>query len=155
MISRSIPYGLWPSLLAPERMAATLRITDVQWDPSGRARIWREERSGHGVLTLQKDEDAPRDLTEIEPVRARIGYGGGDFSTGRDIVIYAGEDGRLYRLPPHTSRQIHIVDAIAHTELGLYIPRTGRIRLKLATQVADGYSKQMHVVLITRPPDRS
>ncbi|GBD08583.1 Dipeptidyl aminopeptidase BIII [Candidatus Thermoflexus japonica] len=102
MISRSIPYGLWPSPLAPERMAATLRITDVQWDPSGRARIWREERSGHGVLTLQKDEDAPRDLTEIEPVRARIGYGGGDFSTGRDIVIYAGEDGRLYRLPLHT-----------------------------------------------------
>jgi len=94
-----LPYGLWPSPLAPERMAAMLRITDVQWDRSGRARIWREERSGRGVLVAQENEDAPRDLTDIESVRARIGYGGGDFTTGDGFVIYAGEDGRLYRLP--------------------------------------------------------
>ncbi|WP_376790411.1 prolyl oligopeptidase family serine peptidase [Thermoflexus sp.] len=96
---RVLPYGLWPSPLAPERMAAVLRLTDVQWDRSGHTRIWREERSGRGVLVAQENEGPSRELTEIESARARIGYGGGDFTTGDGFVIYVGEDGRLYRLP--------------------------------------------------------
>jgi len=96
---RVLPYGLWPSPLEPERMASLLRITDVQWDRSGRVLIWREERSGRGVLVAREGEGPPRDLTEIESVRARIGYGGGDFIAGDGLVIYVGEDGRLYRLP--------------------------------------------------------
>uniref|UniRef100_UPI002ADE02B9 S9 family peptidase n=1 Tax=Thermoflexus sp. TaxID=1969742 RepID=UPI002ADE02B9 len=32
-------------------------------------------------------------------VRARLAYGGGEFTAGREAVIFVGEDGRLYRLP--------------------------------------------------------
>lgn len=97
--NRLIPFGLWPSPLSPERMAQLLRITDVQWNRTGRILIWREERSGRGVLVAQAPDTAPRDLTEVENVRAHLAYGGGDFTTGTDAVIYVGEDGRLYRLP--------------------------------------------------------
>jgi hypothetical protein len=55
---RVLPYGLWPSPLEPERMASLLRITDVQWDRSGRVLIWREERSGRGVLVAREGEGA-------------------------------------------------------------------------------------------------
>jgi len=58
---RVLPYGLWPSPLEPERMASLLRITDVQWDRSGRVLIWREERSGRGVLVAREGEGPPRD----------------------------------------------------------------------------------------------
>jgi len=97
--SLRIPYGLWPSPLTPDRMAASLRLTDVQWDRAGRTLIWREERSGRGVLVAHGPGSAPRDLTESESVRARLAYGGGEFTAGSDFVIYVGEDGRLYRLP--------------------------------------------------------
>lgn len=96
--SRKIPYGLWPSPLTPDRMAALLRLTDVQWDRAGRALIWREERSGRGVLMIRDPDSAPRDLTDSGSVRARLAYGGGEFTVGRAFVIYVGEDSRLYRL---------------------------------------------------------
>ncbi len=97
--SMPIPYGLWPSPLTPDRMAASIRLTDVQWDRTGRTLIWREERSGRGVLMAHPPDTAPRDLTESESVRARLAYGGGEFTVGREAVIFVGEDGRLYRLP--------------------------------------------------------
>lgn len=99
MTRRPIPYGLWPSPISPARMAAPLRLTDVQWDRQGRSLIWREERSGRGTLVAHSPNAAPRDLTESESVRARLAYGGGDFTAGTEAVIYVGDDGRLYRLP--------------------------------------------------------
>ena len=97
-----LPYGLWPSPLTPARMAAGVRLTDVAWDPSGRALVWREERSGQGVL-MAAEPGAPgaamRELTPAVSVRARVGYGGGDFGVGDGVVYFVGDDGRLYRKP--------------------------------------------------------
>ncbi len=50
-------------------------------------------------LVAQTGAQAPRDLTDGSPsVRGKVGYGGGEFTTTADAVIFAGADGRLYRL---------------------------------------------------------
>lgn len=96
------PYGLWTSPLTPARMAAGVRITDVAWDRAGRTLVWHEERSGRGVL-VALDLDEPgggmRELTPTLSVRARVGYGGGDFGAGQGEVYFVADEGRIYRQP--------------------------------------------------------
>lgn len=90
-------YGLWPSPLSPKQMAGNLRLNDVQWDSHSDAFVWLEGRGAQGVLVMQNPDDAPRDLTSDLSVRARVGYGGGDFTVSHGHVYFAGPEGRLYR----------------------------------------------------------
>ncbi len=74
-----------------------LQLTDVQWAPGNEILVWRETRAGHGVLVFQSAPDSnPRDLTKEGSVAADLGYGGGDFTAGRDAVFFAAA-GCLYR----------------------------------------------------------
>lgn len=92
-------HGLWSSPISPGSLAGDVRLTDVRWTPDGGALVWREERSGVGVLVLAGDGDAPRELTEATSVRARVGYAGGDFGLSNDAVFFAEQQsGRLFRL---------------------------------------------------------
>jgi len=92
------PYGTWPGAFTPQALAATLRLRDALWDDDGATLVWLEERSGLGVLVAQRGGDAPRDLTPPDlPVRARVGYGGGDFTVAGGQVYFAGPGGRLFR----------------------------------------------------------
>ncbi len=91
------PYGLWPSPITPAVMARRLRLDDVQWSVDGSTLVWLEGRSGQGVLVCRRGDEAPRDLTDELNVRAGVGYGGGDFAVGRDFVVFAERNGRLYR----------------------------------------------------------
>ncbi len=94
------PYGTWPGAFTPSALAASLRLRDALWDDDGATLVWLEERSGLGVLVAQRGADAPRDLTPPDmPVRARVGYGGGDFTVAGGQVYFAGPGGRLYRQP--------------------------------------------------------
>ena len=94
---RSMQYGLWPSPLAPQSLAEGLRLSDVAWDSDGETLVWLEGRSDRGVLVcLPAGEDAPRDLTTLS-VRARVGYGGGDFGIAGGWVYFSEAGGRLYR----------------------------------------------------------
>lgn len=94
------PYGLWPSPLTPQRMASSQRLNDVAWDSDGQTLVWLETRGGKGVLVAQQGNDAPRDLTTDLAVRARVGYGGGDFAVSHGNVYFAeATSGRLYRQP--------------------------------------------------------
>lgn len=96
----SRPFGLWDSPVTPAVVAAGIRITDVRWSPDGHWLVWREERSGRGVLVGQTGTSAPRDLTETLSVRARVGYGGGDFAVANDFVVFVDQaSGRLFRQP--------------------------------------------------------
>ncbi len=96
---RSLPYGLWPSPFSPAQMAAGLRLGDPTWDTDGQTLVWLEGRSDKGVLVAQGPGDgAPRDLTADRSVRARVGYGGGDFTVHAGFV-YSSADGRLFRQP--------------------------------------------------------
>lgn len=59
--------------------------------------MWREERSDQGILVCQSPQDSsPRDLTGELSVRARVGYGGGDFTVSHGSVYFVAE-GRLYQ----------------------------------------------------------
>jgi dipeptidyl aminopeptidase/acylaminoacyl peptidase len=92
-------YGLWESWLAPEGAATANRLSSPQWDTGGGGLVWLEERSGTGVLVHQPDgPDAPRDLNDSLSVRARVGYGGGDFAVAGGVVYFAdGDSGRIFR----------------------------------------------------------
>jgi dipeptidyl aminopeptidase/acylaminoacyl peptidase len=92
------PYGLWESPISPAGMAGALRLDGVAFDGDGRRLVWLEGRSGQGVLVCAEVGDAPRDLTTDLSVRARVGYGGGDFTVGGGHVYFVA-DGRLYRQP--------------------------------------------------------
>lgn len=92
------PYGLWESPLTPAGMAGALRLDEVAFDSDGWTLVWLEGRSGQGVLVGTVEGEAGRDLTAEESVRARVGYGGGDFTVGGGVAYFAGPGGRLYRL---------------------------------------------------------
>ena len=96
--SRQKPSSaLWTSPLKASDLAAELRFSDVMWDSQEEALVWREERSDQGVLVCRSQEDpSPRDLTEGLSVRARVGYGGGDFTVSHGSVYFVAE-GRLYQ----------------------------------------------------------
>lgn len=93
-------YGLWHSPISPISLARGISFTDVAWDAGG-ALVWREGRSDRGVLVIQPaDGSAARDLNSESNVRARVGYGGGDFWVDRGTVYFAeAESGRLVRQP--------------------------------------------------------
>lgn len=90
-------YGTWGSPLSPKGMAGGNRLLDVQFAEGGRSLVWLESRGGQTTLTMQRDGDAPRELTERDmAVRGRIGYGGGEFSVQGETLVFAGHGSRLY-----------------------------------------------------------
>ena len=95
---RSMQFGLWPSPVTPQSLAEGIRLSDVAWDSDGETLVWLEGRSDRGVLVcLPAGEEAPRDLTTTLSVRARVGYGGGDFGVSGGWAYFSEAGGRLYR----------------------------------------------------------
>ncbi len=92
------PYGLWDSPITSEQLAMGVRLTDVRWDSDGETLIWMEERSDRGVLVAKRRGQGARDLTAELSVRARVGYGGGDFTVAQGIVYFV-SNGKIYRQP--------------------------------------------------------
>ncbi len=93
-------YGLWDSPITPRSLAQGMRLGDVAWDSDGKTLVWLESRSGRGILVAADagGEQAPRDLNSDLSVRARVGYGGGDFGVGQGAVYFSAE-GRIHRQP--------------------------------------------------------
>jgi len=91
------PFGLWPSPIRPANLAQSLRLSDVAWDDDGETLVWLEGRSDQGVLVCATPGSAPRDLTPTLNVRARVGYGGGDFGVRNGYVYFVAKEGRIYR----------------------------------------------------------
>ncbi|HYG78326.1 MAG TPA: S9 family peptidase [Planctomycetota bacterium] len=97
-MSDALPYGLWPSPITPKFLSQGLRLGDSAWDSDGRTLVWLEGRSDRGVLVAWDAESgqAPRDLTDELSVRARVGYGGGDFCVGSGHLYFV-SGGRIYQ----------------------------------------------------------
>lgn len=93
------PFGVWDSPLTPKHLSGQKRLSDVQISRDGRYLVWLENRSSQGVLVMAPLQGgAPQDLTAANSVRARVGYGGGDFVVGLDSVYFVSE-GQLWRKP--------------------------------------------------------
>jgi len=92
-------YGIWQSEITPDLIAAAIRLSNPLWDTDGQTLVWREGRSGQGVLMAQPLGEAPYELSGQMNVRGGVGYGGGDFTVRHGLVIFAAKDGRLYRRP--------------------------------------------------------
>lgn len=103
-----VAYGYWKSAITAKAMGARTPLYDVQWIGDGSGLVWLEQRSDTGVLVCRRGDEAPYDLTDGHPVRAGVGYGGGDFTVADDFVVFAEKDGRLYRqsLAPGSARPI-------------------------------------------------
>ena len=69
-------------------LSQRLRLDDVQWDSDGKTLVWLEGRSDRSVLVARPEGEARRDLTEEQSVRGGVGYGGGDFSITRGLLIF-------------------------------------------------------------------
>jgi dipeptidyl aminopeptidase/acylaminoacyl peptidase len=95
------PYGLWTSTLHPADAAQDLRFSDLAWGPENQL-LWLEERSDRGVVVAcEVSSGRCTDLTpDSLPVRARIGYGGGEFAVGtRELFFVSGDC--IYRTSLH------------------------------------------------------
>ncbi len=92
-------YGLWSSPITPRSLAASMRLSEPHWDTDGRTLGWIEGRSDRGVIVVQEDGGAPRDLTPGDlSVRAFVGYGGGDFTLAHGAAYFVAQhDQRIYR----------------------------------------------------------
>lgn len=93
-------FGLWSSQISPRYLSEGMRIADALWDESGYL-VWLESRSGRSVCVIQPPNgDAPRDLNSTYSVRARVGYGGGDFSVSKGHVYFVeAESARIFKQP--------------------------------------------------------
>lgn len=91
-------YGLWESPIQPVSLARGIIFSKVDWNEDGTF-VWLEIRSDRGVLVVQPSgSQAFRDLNSDFSVRARVGYGGGDFTVGKGSVYFIeAESGRIYR----------------------------------------------------------
>jgi len=94
---KKMAFGLWKSQISPELIAAAVGLSDPQWDSDGKTLVWREMRSGQGVVVAQPVGEAPFELSGDINVQGGVGYGGGDFTVRNGLVIFTGKDGRLSR----------------------------------------------------------
>jgi len=99
MDKTKLAFGMWESQITPELIAAAIGVADPQWDTDGKTLVWREGRSGKGVLLAQPLGEAPYEISGQKNVSGGVGYGGGDFTLQDGVVIFAAKDGRLYRRP--------------------------------------------------------
>jgi dipeptidyl aminopeptidase/acylaminoacyl peptidase len=93
-------YGLWESPITPISLSREISFAGLDCDQDG-TMVWLESRSDRNVLIVQAaDGQAPRDLNSELAARAKVGYGGGDFSVHQGIVYFVEADsGRIYRQP--------------------------------------------------------
>jgi dipeptidyl aminopeptidase/acylaminoacyl peptidase len=89
-------YGTWSSPLQARHLADSHRLLDIQFGEDGATLVWLESRAGQTTLVMQREGDAPRELTERDtPIRGGVGYGGGEFTVQGDTLIFTGAGGRL------------------------------------------------------------
>ena len=99
MTKQALPHGLWPSPISPTMLAGGIRLNDVQWSPDGNFLVWSQSLDGKTSLFAKPARDAAFDLSgELNP-SGGVGYGGGDFFAGRQGVVFAERNGRLYFKP--------------------------------------------------------
>ena len=93
---KNLPFGLWPSPITPEMIGQAIRLQDVQWGKDGSTLDMVPIGIRENKHSCQTGCEAPYDLTGTLNPAGGVGYGGGEFVSGSDKVIFADRDGRLY-----------------------------------------------------------
>ncbi|HYO89069.1 MAG TPA: S9 family peptidase [Candidatus Limnocylindrales bacterium] len=97
MMKTKRAFGTWDSPLRATELAGAHRLQDIQFGEAGAAVVWLESRAGQTTLIMQRDGDAPRELTGRDTtLRGGVGYGGGEFTVQGDTIVYTGNGKRLY-----------------------------------------------------------
>ena len=109
-------YGLWDSPLTPRRMAGGMRLLEAQWDQSG-ALVWSEGRAGRNTMVVgTSGGGAPRYLNNEYSARAKVGYGGGDFTVGDGQAYFVeATSGRIYAQPLDSGLARPVTPAFGHS----------------------------------------
>lgn len=98
MSEKELQYGLFSSPITPLSMARGLSFAEIALSPRGYL-LWLENRSDRGVIVVQPlNGEGRRDLSADFAVRAKVGYGGGDFAVWQEWVYFVeATQGRIYR----------------------------------------------------------
>lgn len=96
----TLPYGLWKSPLTPTSIARGVTIVDGIYNQDGSI-VWLENHSDRGVIMVQPaDGQAICELNAGHSVRARVGYGGGDFCVKDGEVFFVdAPSSRIFNQP--------------------------------------------------------
>ncbi len=94
-----LPFGKWKSNITPGLAANKLRLSDVQF--TGDGLLWLEGRSDGSVLVHQTDNSPGMDIAAQYQPRGGLAYGGGEFHTRNDLIVFVNKDGRLFRTSVH------------------------------------------------------
>ena len=89
------PYGKWKSNITPALASNKLRLSDVQF--TGDGLLWLEGRSEGSVLVHTADNSPETDVAVHYQPRGGLAYGGGEFHTRQDLIVFVNKDGRLFR----------------------------------------------------------
>ncbi|MFN7036588.1 MAG: hypothetical protein ACK4SN_09485, partial [Bellilinea sp.] len=89
------PYGFWPSVISPRRMAQRARLEDAQF--TGDGLVWLESRGKQGQLVYQPKDGARRDLLFEHSARGGVGYGGGEFAAGEQSLFFVHQGRQIMR----------------------------------------------------------
>ncbi len=154
----ALPYGSWPSPIAPDDLASSaLRLSGgiiddgiSYWseghpEDRGRVGLWRRESTGI--------------VTEITPqayVRTAVNeYGGGDWTARGGLVAYANwPDGAVYLLEPSAGpRQIAPGDGLRYA--ALFLDPSRRLLLAVREDHRDGGEPQQVIVSLNLDADNA
>lgn len=106
MKKTSVPYGRWKSELSPALIANKLRFSDVHY--SGTGLVWFEGRSTGSMLLHLPDGGSHPAIAPSNQPRGGLAYGGGEFSTVGDEILYVNKDGSIHRTSVETDEPIPI-----------------------------------------------
>jgi len=90
------PFGLWPSPITPELIGQGMRLADVQWAKDSETLVWCQSISGKASILAKPAGEPPYELSGPFNPSGGVGYGGGEFCTLKDGVIFVDKNGRLY-----------------------------------------------------------
>jgi dipeptidyl aminopeptidase/acylaminoacyl peptidase len=100
-------YGKWRSPVTPELLAERSHVGEAKWNMEGKEVIFLQNEAGRGKLFSLQNGKAVKELVgEPFDVGGTVGYGGGEFASGKEFLIFSNRDGCLYR-KDRDSRNIH------------------------------------------------
>ncbi|MGV2437482.1 MAG UNVERIFIED_CONTAM: hypothetical protein LVT10_23400 [Anaerolineae bacterium] len=84
------------SSITPDDLINSLSFSDVAWDTSSSTLAWQENRKSGVALVAQTRGENPRDLVRDLRIGGGIGYGGGGFAVGGQVVFVQGNVAHSY-----------------------------------------------------------